>query len=217
MESNILEYLVVIIPPLFAFIIGVAHYHIFDKTLKCLFYFVVLGAFAEIANNILSVASVLINNMPLGNIYFMLSFLLLGIYFMYLFKGYIHRKVFIVLIVLYELYFIANLLLFQSIFEYPAIPKAINDIVCLGFAIVFFHKTMVELKIEQLWSEPLILVNLAVLLYYSGSLFHSVLFNVILENAYGFTDFTRIYFNCLNVIFYMLTAIGFWKAGKQKS
>jgi len=217
MEFGIFKYLVNTLPIILAFGVGIVHYGKSNRTFKYLFYFVVLGLVTEVSVNTMYLISDVRNNMPVGNAYFMLSFLLLGMYFMHLFKGYIHKKVFISLIIVNEVYFVINLLFFQSIFEYSALPQAVSNIICLGFATVFFHKTMVESKIKQLWNEPLIFVNLGILLYYSGSLFYSVLFNIILENAYGFTDFTTIYFWSLNAIFYTLIAFGFWKAGKQKS
>lgn len=208
---------VVLLPILFTFIVGLAQYAKLNTTLKSLFYFVVLGLVTEVAAHFMSVSFGSKNNMPLGNVYFMLSCLLLGIYFMHLFKGYIHKKYFISLIIIYELYFVINLLFFQSIFEYPALPKAISDIVCFSFAMVFFYKTMVESKLKHLWNEPSIFANLAILIYYSGSLFHSVLFNVVLDNTNEFINFTTYYFYSLNYLFYLLVAIAFWKAGKQQA
>jgi len=200
---------------LIALVVGIVRFGRFSVALKYMFFYVVLGACTEIANYVLIEVLAHSNNMPIGNFYFFLSFLLLGLYFMHLFKGYIHRKVFIAIVVLYELYFIVNLLVFQSIFEFPAIPKAISDIILFGLAMLFFHKTMLEAKEKYVWKDPFVIINLGILLYFAGSLFYSVLFNVVLENARGFTDFTRIYFYVLNAVFYFLIAIGFWKAGKQ--
>lgn len=211
----ILSSIFVIVIPLCAFLVGVMYYSSFNSALKYIHYFVVLGTCTEIANYVLIEVLAHSNNMPIGNFYFFFSFILLGLYFMNLFKGYIHRKVFIAILVLYELYFIVNLLVFQSIFEFPAIPKALSDIILFGLAMLFFHKTMLEAKEKHVWKDPFVIINLGILLYYAGSLFYSVLFNVVLENARGFTVFARIYFYVLNAVFYFLIAIGFWKAGKQ--
>lgn len=206
----------VICLPLIAFMVGLKQYRYLNPALKYMLWFVALGTFTEISNFIVKKVWSAENTMPLGNAYFFVAFLLLGLYFMYLFRGYIARWVFVLIVVLYQLYFISNLWFVQSIYEFPAIPKAIGDIILFVLAMVFFHKTMLEAKVKHIWKEPLVYTNLGILLYFAGSLFYSVLFNVVLENALAFTDFTRNYFYVLNVVFYALLAIGFWKAGKQQ-
>ncbi len=76
---------------------------------------------------------------------------------------------------------------------------------------------MMEAKIEHIWKEPLVYINLAILLYFAGSLFYSVLFNLVIEYASEFTKFSVNYFYVLNTVFYFLLSIGFWKAGRQKT
>jgi len=201
--------------PLFTAVIAIINYRSLNTSLKFLFLYTILGVLSEFSNFLL-VKVYSTTSMPLGNIYFFLSFLLLGIYFMHVFKGFIKRKYIIALIVVYELAFIANLVLVQSINEYPTVLKGISDIFLFSLAGVFFHKTMIEAKIDSIWKEPLVYANLGILLYFSGSLFYSILFNLVLEYAPEFTNFSQNYFYVLNGFFYLLIAIAFWIMGRQK-
>ncbi|WP_163323045.1 hypothetical protein [Draconibacterium mangrovi] len=73
---------------------------------------------------------------------------------------------------------------------------------------------MTEARILNLWKEPLIFLNLAVLIYYAGNLFYSLLFNLILDYSREFAKITNYYFVGLNTLFYILVAIGFWKSDR---
>jgi hypothetical protein len=65
--------------------------------------------------------------------------------------------------------------------------------------------------------EPFIWINTAILIYYTGTLFFYILFNLILEYSREFSKITVYYFSILNALFYILIAIGFLKAGKTKA
>lgn len=75
---------------------------------------------------------------------------------------------------------------------------------------------MIEANIKNLWNVPYIWINTGILIYYSGNLFHTILFNIILEYSREFSKLTVVYFNVLNALFYILIAIGFLKFKKIK-
>lgn len=75
---------------------------------------------------------------------------------------------------------------------------------------------MTEANIERLGQEPLIYINIAVLIYYSGNLFFSLLFNLLLEYSKEFSKLTTYYYVAIVTLFYILIAIAFWKTDKQK-
>ena len=144
----------------------------------------------------------------------MVEFFIIGLFYSGVLKGLLSKRIIIAIIVLFELYSVVNALFLQSIFEYPAFPFAISTIFIVGFSILFFYKIMTEVRVLNLWKEPLIYINLAVLIYFSGNLFYSLLFNLILDYSREFSKITVQYFAVLNTLFYILNAIGFWKADR---
>ena len=154
------------------------------------------------------------NTMPKTHIYYMFAFILLGLFYHSILKDYISKKKLVAIIVTFELYAILNAVFIQSIFKYPTWPRAFLSLVFLLASIIYFHKTMMEARIKNLRSEPLIWINTAVLIYYAGSLFYSILFNLILEYSTDYAKLIVNYFGILNALFYMLITVGFWKAGK---
>lgn len=211
-EIEKLLWTIIIVP----FIIGLNNYHKLNKALKYLLYFVAYGTFNQIINYILIKAH-WENTLFLAHLYAIVAFTMLGFFYKEVLKGFINKQLIHIIIILFVLYAFLNVLLLQSLSEYPSLPLSIFAIVFLLASLAFFYKTMLETKIRILWNEPLIWINMAVLLYYAGILFYFILFNIILEYSIVFAKLVSLFFKVINAIFYSFLAIGFWKAGKQKA
>ncbi|MFV0590335.1 MAG: hypothetical protein ACK5M7_03045 [Draconibacterium sp.] len=203
-------------PILIPLVIGACRYSSLDRPARILFYFVVYGTTNELLGFVLRFIVRVHNTMPLSNLYFMSEFLLLGLLYRELLKDRYPSSAFIGIILLFELASIVNLLFFQSLYEYPSLLQTISKIFLIGFSLLYFYKIMDEAKIENLWKEPTVFVNVAVLVYYSGNLFFSLLFNVILEYSRAFSKMTVVYYSILNALFYFLIAYSFMLAGKNR-
>nr|WP_319502094.1 hypothetical protein [uncultured Draconibacterium sp.] len=204
---------------LIPFFIGIYRYKHLDKSLRLFLYFVVYGTVTEIVSRIVIRYGLIIyngetNTLPITHLYLLAEFLILGLFYSHILKDILQKRVIITLVVLFVVYCIINTLFLQSIFTYAAFPHALSKILLVGFSILFFYKVMIDASIPNLWKEPLVYINLAVLIYYSGSLFYSLLFNVILDYSREFAKVTNYYFAALNTLFYILVAIGFWKSDR---
>jgi len=205
-------------PILLPFVIGWVNYRAFDRSLRILFFFVVYGTVNEVISLILRSVVHLQNTMPVSNLYYMMEFIFLGLFFREVLKERFHQAIFVVIIFLFEAASIINLLFFQTIYEYPSAMQAVSKIILISFTLLLFYKIMDEARIQNLWKEPLVYINVSVLIYYSGNLFFSIMFNLILEYSRAFSKITTYYLSILNAIFYVLIALGFWyvKANGKK-
>jgi len=155
--------------------------------------------------------------MPIGNVYIPLSVLVLSFFYIKVLRGYVNGKIIVVLVVLYELFCIINLLFIQNMYEFPNIAGALGALLILSFAVLLFSKIMVEANIEKLFNEPIVWINISVLIYYSAGFFHYALFNYSLQFSREFL-YNTVKINAgAAIIFFVLLAIGFWKAGRQKA
>ncbi len=203
-------------PILLPFVIGWLNYRAFDRSLRILFFFVVYGTVNEVISLILRSGLHLQNTMPVSNLYYMVEFIFLGLFYREVLKEKFHPAIFVMIIFLFEAASIINLLFFQSLYEYPSAMQAISKIVLISFTLLLFYKIMDEARIQNLWKEPLVYINVAVLVYYSGNLFFSVMFNLILEYSRAFSKITTYYFSILNTLFYVLIALGFWRVKSSR-
>lgn len=210
------KYLIGPVTELVAVFFGFINYRKLDKKLSLLFYFVCFGFSIDLITNILIEGFGLKNTLVFLHLYVPLEFLLLGFTYLYALRGYFNTKFLLVIIVGFEFYCLINPIFFQNINEYTH-ARSISSLLLILLSILYFHKVVIEAKIESLSKEPMIWINTAVLIYFSGNLFYNVLFSFILDYSREFSKMTTYYFVVLTAFFYLLIAIGFWKVGKQQS
>lgn len=181
-----------------------------------MFFFVSYGVFNEILSQIL-IKSGANNTLPLSHLYAYISFMLVCSFYYSILNGFINRKWFYLVAVLFTLFYLINLIFLQSIYEYPDLPFSVSSVIIIAFSIIYFLRIMVEAKIQNLAGEPLVWINAGILIYFTGNFFYHILFNYLLENSRQFLIQISFYFRILIALFYILIAIGFWKTKKDKS
>jgi hypothetical protein len=201
---------------LIPFVVGLVYYKKLTRSHRFLFWFIVVGTVTELTNRTLRQLFVVQNNMPLGHFYISLSFIFLALFYLYELENFVNKKIIITIVILYELFCLNNVILFQSHLSYPSIPGAISALLLVTFSVLLFANIMREGKIQVLTDSSLIWINSAVLLYYAGNFFFYTLYNFILRYSREFLTRTVYIFLILNSIFYILIAIGLWKAGREK-
>ncbi len=185
-----------------------------DKKLLILFVFVCVAFFTESVLSIL-MASGIKNTLAGLHIYAPIEFLLFSLMYLFYFRSYGKFKWIRVIIIVFLIFSVINPLFLQDLYEFSN-TRAFSSFLLTFFAILYFYNVLFEIDISELWNEPMIWVNTAVLLYFAGNFFFFLLFSFILDYSREFSKITVVYFTVLNSIFYTLIAIGFYKAGKQK-
>ena len=199
-----------------SFIAGIVKHKYLSTGLKYLFWFVAYGVANEISIDIFGYFDLKQKMMPQRHLYTFISFLLLGLFYNSVVKDFFKRNWILFIVILFEIYFVINSFFIRGIFEYRGFSRSLSIIILVLFSILYFHKVMVEGKLKSLSREPLIWINTAILLYFSGNLFFNILFDIIFEYSKEFGVLTYFYFNVLNIVFYALLAIGFWKVEPLK-
>lgn len=191
-----------------AFLIGILFYRNFPKEIKLVFYFVTLGAITEISAR-LFMHYVIKNAMPIGHIYFPLSVLIVGLFYLQILKGFIKPVYVLSLVILFEIYTIVNTVFIQSILEYPSLVGSIGSLLIFMMAVAFFIKVMIEAKITNLYKEPLIWINTGFLIYYTGNFFYHILYNIGIMTTREVALLAGKFFSVNNLLFYLIIGIAF--------
>lgn len=200
-------------PVLIPFIIGIWYFK-YIKNWKWLFYYVSYGVF----NEIISVVLVKLgskNTLYLNHIYTLVSFVLLSFFYQSVLKDFFPRKWFKTIVVSYILFFIVNIIFFQGISEYPSLTFSVFALLIIIFSLIYFYKVMVESKIIHIAQEPVIWLNSAIIISFTGNLFFFILFNYLLNYSLEFMRDALIFIHFINAVSYVLIAIGFIKAKKK--
>ncbi len=201
----------VVFLPLF---VGLKWYRFLSPELKRILVFVVLATVTELFADLYQVLWSP-HTMPIGNVYIPLSMLVIGIFFVKVLDGYVPRILTIGLVFLYELFCVVNLLFFQNINEFPDVTGSLGSLLMISFSILLFVKIMIDAKIEQLFQEPIVWINLGILVYASASLFYFALFNYSLKISISFSFLTVRIHSFAYALFYIVIAIAFWKMRRR--
>ncbi|HSO87780.1 MAG TPA: hypothetical protein VLQ91_14580 [Draconibacterium sp.] len=201
---------------LIAFIIGCIHFKYFSKEIKIVFYFVAFGVATEIFTRFYK-HFWMQNTGPIGHFYFPVAFFIMGMFFLMILKDFIKPAYILILIISFEVFSLINVLFIQDLYEFPSLTGSIGAMILFLFSVAFFTKVMTEAKILKLAQEPLIWINSAVLVYYTGNFIFYVLLNYANNYSREFALLTVKFFSYINLLFYLLIAIGFWKVKKVKS
>lgn len=191
-----------------AFFIGIALYRNFPREIKTIFCFVALGVLTETFAR-LFMHFVMKNAMPIGHFYFPIAFLLAGWFYVQVLKGFIKPLYIVIIIAMFEVYSIINSVFIQSLFEFASLVGSIGSMLIFMFSIAFFIKVMIEAKITNLASEPLIWINTAFLIYYTFNFFYFSLYNLRITASPEVTQIAIRFFSLMNLLFYLIICIVF--------
>lgn len=192
-----------------ALLAGVYCFKSLDKTFRILFFFVVFAVSTEFSLTYV-IGKWSMDTRPASHFYVPVEFLFFAFIYISNLKGFINKKVLVLISIVFVIYCIINTIFIQDFFEYPY-TRAIGAIVLSSFSILYFYKIMVEAKLKKLSQEPMIWLNTGVLIYYAGTFFFHILYNVILKYSLSFSKLTVWLFMGLNISFYILILVSFFK------
>jgi hypothetical protein len=197
-----------IFAPLIAFFAGVYSFKFLDKKFRFLVFYAAVGFCAEMSNWLL-VKNGIRNTMPGLHFYIMFEFLIWSVFYILILDGFI-KKIFLVTgAVIFELFCLVNMTIFQKLTEYP-VTRSIENLLLISLAVLFFTKVMAEAEIQKLVYSPLIWINSVVLFYFAGNFFFNVVFTQFLaENIQMLRTVNTYVFAFFNTIYYFGIMVGF--------
>jgi len=164
---------------IFPLIVGIGKYRNLNKGLKFLFFFVCLGTLTELTIHVFIALGYTTNQ---GISYYLpAEFFLFSLMYADFLKGVIKAKYIYILIGLFTVYSVIYIIFFHQSHLISNFSMAIRNIIYLIYAILYFYKVLTDLKLTNLWNEPMFWINIAVLFIFSTNLFVFVFFNRIIN------------------------------------
>ena len=190
-------------------LIGAFKFKYLSKEIRLIYYFVLLGGATELFTDFYK-AYIARYTGPIAHFYMASSILIIGLFYRKTLAGYIKNVIVDVSIILFLLGAVINLIFIQDLNDFPSIIGAIGALMLVVFSILLFARIMTEAKIINLWKNPLVLINIAILFYYAGNFFYFILFNL------DFALQVLKYYCVLNCAFYIFVAVIFYKSKQLK-
>ena len=152
------------------------------------------------------------NNLPLLHLYTLGEFVLLSLFFKSLIKKpSAFQKYFWVFIGLFLVLIIGNTIFLQGIFEFNSYAKTGVQVVLITYSVLYFYNLSNEVDLTNPYQKSLRLINSALLIYFSGSLFIFMFSNYLTKHKidihHGFWAFNAF----LNLVFQILVLVGIWR------
>lgn len=181
-----------------------------NRPFRGLFYFLILNLLTEILAFTFTECG--INNLPLLHVYTLGEFILFSFFYRSLsYKPTFFSRHFWLIIAIGSLLIIANTLFFQSIFGFNSTAKTGVQLILIVYAVFYFYNLVADEHFAQLKSKSMRLVNSAVIIYYSGSLFIFMFSQI----SFGNEDIYKLFwiFNSfLYVTFHLIIFTALWIA-----
>ena len=156
------------------------------------------------------------NNLPLLHIYTLGEFILIS----YFYKSLIHKpslfqKVFWHFTLIFSVLIILNSIFFQSIFTFNTFAKTFVQLLVIGYAVLYFYNLIENQLFPEIISKSLRLVNSAIIIYYSGSLFIFMFNQIYIDRTDIYTLFW-VFNSTIYLVFQLLILVALWKVFYKK-
>jgi hypothetical protein len=199
--------------PFPALISGLIRYKYLNGGIKWIFWFVVFGTVMQLLSR--AMIPVLETNLPGMHIYVPVKFFLFSMAYRHFLDGFLNKKVIYGITLIVISYSIINSFFIQSIYQqFPNFVRALCIFILAVYAMLWFLKSLREMKITRLRAEPIVWINTGAVIYFSGSFFIFILSNLVLEHSLVVLKYSFRVSSFLMILFYILIALGFWKTKK---
>lgn len=158
--------------------IGLLHYRKLKPSAKNIVWLAFVSFVFDIVGRVLWWNK--IPNLFVGNMYAIIEFAIISFIYKFEFKSFIPKYWLETVVGVTVCFFLYNLLWGQGFFFNNTLSKTIESVLLILFSLLYFHKTIKELKITRLEATPMFWFNSGVLLYFSGSLFIFIFSNYLL-------------------------------------
>ena len=184
------------------------HFNKLKIPFQRLFYFLIWNLVIELLARVFMYLG--INNLPLLHLYTIGEFILFSWFYKSLItKPFSLSRKFGPFIVIGAILIAVNSILFQGIYDYNPITKTIVQIIIISYAVLYFYNLTENHSESKAIGKSLSLINSAILIYYSGSLFifmTSQMLKIYPEWKAIFWAFNAV----LNIIFQLIILWGIW-------
>ena len=182
-------------------LISVFNYKAFDKTLKALFFYLLVILFFEIE----------IWNTPPGSIFTLLEYI--SIYSMFYFTSQ-HQwiKVYFKYVALFFIVFTIIELIFWPEEDYLIV---VEYLLIITLTLIYYFELLRNLNVPVLSNFPFFYFNTAFLIYFCGSFFIFLFSKQVTYLDKTIIKSITLFHSLLNILYLSLIATGIWKANKK--
>ena len=120
------------------------------------------------------------------------------------------RSAIIGVLVIFLVFALINMSSIQGLKGINSYTFTFRGIALIVMSLTYFYVLIKELPTETITKLPMFWINTAILIYYSGTFFHYLLFDYLANVLKGDVVNTYTIKNSLGIIYYLILAVGLW-------
>jgi hypothetical protein len=196
---------------LFPLSVAVLRYASIDMKLRIIFYYLLLSFFFNSVTTVLAESGQ--NNLPLFHLFTLLEGVLLLLFYRECLANYLRRNLFWFIMAGYLCFCLMNSLFIQHVFSFNTYSRFVEALMIISFSLYYLYTTLETKEPGQWYTDPLIMINIGLLVYFSSSLFLFLFSDVLLSNR-QINILAWVIHATLVMIMYILFGIGFFNYRK---
>ena len=149
------------------------------------------------------------NNLFLSHFFPLIEFFFLSKIYQKELEDILPANFFTSLLIVFTSGALINSFFFESLLQFNNKSRAISSLLIIFFTLAYFYKTLKEVKIKKLESEPLFWLSIGLLIYFSASFFIFIFSNYLQPSVKLSYTFWGIH-ALLNISLYLFYAIALW-------
>lgn len=154
------------------------------------------------------------NNLPLLHIYTMAEFSTIMLFYKVIFKSYIKKIWFIILIISFIAFCLVNVFYIQNWYMFNTYPRTLESVIVISSSLYYYYKITRQSLYIQIEKSPTFWINTGFFIYFSGSFLLFTLSNYILPLDREFNMMVWQFHALLSLILYIFIFIGLWQHKK---
>lgn len=195
---------------LIPFFISIKHFKFLKHETKILFYLLSISVLTEIISHVAPYIFKT-HNLRLLNAYIIIESALIGIFYISIFVKTPLKILSSILVLSYTIFAVLHFFVIAAK-TLDHVVLTIESAIVILFSVIGFHHLLKYSSNKNILTVPLFWFNSAFLIYFSGNLFLHIFSKYLQEHAlYTFFELWSIWHSLLNIMFYTLLSIGFWK------
>lgn len=154
------------------------------------------------------------NNLPVLHIYTMVEFTCIMLFYQVIFKTYIAKRWFGLLIAVFLAFCLLNATYIQDWKIFNTYPRTLESILVISASLYYYYKITRQTLYTQIEKSPVFWINTGFFIYFSGSFLLFTISNYILPYSFKFNMMVWQFHAFLSIVNNILIFIGLWQHKK---
>ncbi|WP_316821507.1 hypothetical protein [Pedobacter gandavensis] len=154
------------------------------------------------------------NNLPVLHIYTMVEFTTIMLFYQVIFKNYIPKRSFWLVIGIFLVFCLLNATYIQDWKIFNTYPRTLESILVISASLYYYYKITRQSLYTQIEKSPVFWINTGFFIYFSGSFLLFTISNYILPYSFKFNMMVWQFHAFLSIVNNILIFIGLWQHKK---